>query len=303
MMISRADGTGRRTLLLVALACALGAVAPAAAGAQSGVRQSSELLFDQEQPGVPTGLTLSIDYVNPDDPSAKPPAVRTVVEELAAGAQIDTSVPDLCTANDAQLTAQGADACPDDSRVGSGFVRVDTGFPEPGRFIDADVVFLNNTDELILVSTARGSGARVITRAAVQGRQIVTNLAALPGTPPDGGAIDVVDFRLEAISREIDGSSRGYITTPPDCPPDGVWTNSISFTYSDGVTQLVDSQSPCAGSSVAASAASSLPPHAAATGSPAAAAKKCKKRTAKGKHARRGERSGKGKKRKRCKKR
>ena len=35
-----------------------------------------------------------IDYVNPDDRDAKPPAVRRVVEVLASGSRIDTSVPE-----------------------------------------------------------------------------------------------------------------------------------------------------------------------------------------------------------------
>jgi hypothetical protein len=223
---------------------ALGLV-PVTAPAQSDSRQSAELRFVEQRPGVPSALTLSIDYVNPDDPSAKPPAVRTVVEELAPGARIDTSVPELCTASDLELMLLGASACPPGSRVGSGTIRIDTGFPEPGRFIDADVTFLNNTDELIFVSTERGSGARVVSRSEVQDRRIVNSAPPLPGTPPDGGAIDVVEARLDAVSGEIDGVRRGYVTTPGDCPPRRAWTNSVTFTYADGASQTVETRSRC----------------------------------------------------------
>jgi hypothetical protein len=221
------------------------ALVPAAAGAQSGSRQSAELTFLEREPGTPTALDLDIDYVNPQDPSAKPPAVRRVVEELAVGAQIDTSIPARCSATDAQLMAQGPAACPADSRVGQGTVTIDTGLPEPGRFIVADTVFLNNTNQLILVSTERGSGARVVTRAVAEGRRIITELAALPGAPPDGGAIDVVDFRLNQVSREIGGVRRGYITTPGDCPESQSWRNTITFTYADGVSQTTSTDSSC----------------------------------------------------------
>ena len=81
---------------------------PSAANAQTGSRQSAEVKFVQQQPGVPSAATLNIDYVNPGDPSAKPPAVRTVVEEFAEGAQIDTSVPERCLASDAQPPARPA---------------------------------------------------------------------------------------------------------------------------------------------------------------------------------------------------
>ncbi|MGH2955507.1 MAG: hypothetical protein ACRDL6_00735 [Solirubrobacterales bacterium] len=238
---------GIATAVLAALACAL---LPSAAAAQTDSRQAAELTFHETDPGASTGFTLKIDYVNPSDPSAKPPAVRRVVQRFAEGTRIDTSVPELCGATDAQLMLQGPEACPAGSQVGSGTVSVDTGLPEPGRFIVADTVFLNNTDELILVSTDRGTGARVVTRAAVEQDRIVTELTPLPGTPPDGGAIDVVDFRIEEVSRVVGGEERGYVTTPATCPTGG-WLNSISFTYADGVTQTTSNGSPCSPTTLA----------------------------------------------------
>jgi hypothetical protein len=228
--------------ILAGLACAL---MPAAASAQTGSRQSAELRFLDGAPGVSTGVTLNIDYVNPSDLSAKPPAVRKVVQDLAEGAQIDTSIPARCTASDPQLMVQGASACPAGSRVGAGTITIDTGFPGPGRFVVADVVFLNNTNQLIFVSTERGTGARVVTRSAIEGRRIVNDAPPLPGAPPDGGAIDVVQVRLDEVSREIGGVRRGYITTPGACPDTRFWVNSTTFTYADGVSQTVDTNSSC----------------------------------------------------------
>jgi hypothetical protein len=229
----------------MAFAVILCAALPAGAGAQAGARQSAQLRFVESEPGRPSALTLSIDYVNPADPNAKPPAVRTVVEDLATGAQIDTSIPDRCPASDAQLMAQGAGACSAASRIGSGTIRIDTGLPDPGRFIDADVVFLNNTDQLIFLSTDRGTGARVVTRSEIRGGKVLTSAPLLPGTPPDGAAIDVVHVRLDEVSRQVGGARRGYITTPSECPGTRSWLNSVEFTYADGVSQKVATQSLC----------------------------------------------------------
>jgi hypothetical protein len=217
--------------------------------AQTGSRQSAAARFVEQRPGVPTALTFSVDYVNPDDPSAKPPAVRTVVETLARGARFDTSVPAQCAASDAQLVLQGESACPPGSKVGTGFIRIDTGFPEPNRFLNEDVTFLNNTNQLIFLTTDRASGARFVARASVTGGQLTSSAPPLPGTPPDGGAIDIVQTRLDSISRIVAGEIHGYITTPPQCPPSHAWVNSLSFTYADGVTQNLESSSPCAGTS------------------------------------------------------
>jgi hypothetical protein len=228
----------------VALAV-VGALAPwdmttsAQAGSKS--RQTAKMRFTTTKPDHSTGLRIRIDYVNPQDRDAKPFAVRQLVERLARGARIDTSVPELCTASDAELMAEGQSACPSGSRVGTGLITFDTGFPEPARFVEVDIVFLNNTDELIFLSTPRGTGARVVARAPVGRRTFRPSAPTLPGTPPDGAAIDTVEAELEAIE---DGR-RSYMTTPRECPADDRWINKIRFTYADGVSQKVKTANRC----------------------------------------------------------
>src|SRR5688572_27185218 len=214
---------------------------PTAASAQDGSRQDASLLFTERRPGVATGVKLLIDYVNPADPAAKPPAVRRVVVELAHGARYDTSVPALCPATDAELMAQGAAACPAGSIVGEGEITLDTGIPGPGRFIASDTTFFNNTNELIFLNTERQSGGHIVVRGQVGERTIVSEAPFLPGSPPDGTAIDTVHITDHAISNE----SGNYITTPPRCPRSRQWINRVTFTYDDGVTQSVTTASPC----------------------------------------------------------
>jgi hypothetical protein len=235
----------RRAGLLVALL----ALAGVAAAASAPSRQLSEYTLTQTRPAKPTGEHFKFDYVNPDDPNAKPPAVHQVVTILPKGAKYDPSVPGSCTAGDEELMAQGGDACPPESAIGSGVVTVDTGAPGPERIVTADVQFFNNAEdpdgEFIYVNTVRGSAARTVIRADVTRRRTITNAPMLPGTPPDGGAIDTVDVRVSNVVRTVEGTRRAYITTPPRCPRSRHWVTAVRFTYGDDYTQTVRTPNRC----------------------------------------------------------
>lgn len=236
--------TPRRAVVVAAVLCLLGAL-PAANAAADGSRQDARLSFTTDKPGKPSGLVLDVDYRDPEHPKGKPPAVRRVVTTLARGARYDTSVPERCTAPDAALMLFGEAACPLGSKVGVGAITLDTGLLGPGRFVDAEVDFLNDTNELIFLNTVRGSRARTVVRAQVTRRRTITAAPFLPGTPPEGAAIDKVHVKDFRIVERRAGERRAYITTPQRCPPSGRWLNKVTFTYADGVTQVVRSRSPC----------------------------------------------------------
>jgi hypothetical protein len=211
--------------------------------------QTSEYTLDQKRPDRPTAEHFKFDYVNPDDAEAKPPAVKRVVTILPKGARYDASVPGSCTASDAELTAEGAAACPPESRIGGGVITVDTGVPGPGRIVTADTEFFNNAEdpdgEFIYLNTVRGTNARTVIRADVTKRTTITDAGMLPGAPPDGGAIDTVDVVVDRIKRKIDGERRAYITTPPRCPRRKTWTAKVRFTYGEDYSQTVATANPC----------------------------------------------------------
>ena len=234
---------------LVTSAAVLLALPGAIALAVDGSRQTASFTLTETSPASSTGERFEFDYVNPDDPAAKPPAVRRVVTILPRGARYDPSVPGSCTASDAELILLGAEACPPDSAIGGGVVTVDTGLPGPARIVTADVEFFNNAEdpdgEFIYLNTVRGSGVRTVIRADVTRRRTVTEAGVLPGTPPDGGSIDTVDVDVADVSRVVDGERRNYVTTPRRCPRSGVWITRVRFTYSDGVTQTVPTANPC----------------------------------------------------------
>ena len=211
--------------------------------------QTSSYTLDQKREHRPTGEHFQFDYVNPEDPEAKPPAVKKVVTILPKGARYDATVPGSCTASDAELMLQGAAACPEDSRIGGGVITVDTGMPGPGRIVTADAEFFNNAEdpvgEFIYLNTVRDTSARTVVRADVTRRRTITTAPMLPGTPPDGGAIDTVDVEVLRVVRAVDGQRRAYITTPPTCPRKRTWNAKVRFEYGDDYSQTVATPNRC----------------------------------------------------------
>ncbi len=234
-------------LLMVPGTVPLGLMAlsqPAGAGGTDRY-QDARLTLAPVGPTRATGMYVDIDYVNPEDREAKPPAVRRVVEILPRGSRIDTRATARCRATDPELMAQGASACPARSVVGTGFIKLDTGVEGPGRYLREDVTFLNNAHELIYVNTDRTTGQRVITRAEVTRRRVISTVPPLPGTPPDGAAIDLVRADFPKLVRRVDGERRVYLRTPRRCPDRGYWVTRLRFTYDDGTRQTERTRVAC----------------------------------------------------------
>jgi hypothetical protein len=120
--------------------------------------------------------------------------------------------------------------------VGSEVFSFDTGFEGPNRIVTNDIAFLNNTDELIILTQERQTGARVVVRGKLTRDTLDFDLAPLPGTPPDGGA-----------DKREDGTYpvTGWLTTPPTCPKSGKWTFRIDYTFRNGEKVTKTSDSPC----------------------------------------------------------
>lgn len=229
----------RRLALPLALAAAVVPVGVAVAGA--GSRQIVSVTATSKRTSAPTGLSISIDYRNPSDPSGKPPAVRRVVTRLAPGSTIDPLALPRCGASDAELMAQGSAACPN-SVVGGGTLDLDTGIPGPARIISNDVTLINADGELIFLTREKQSGARLVNRARLSGaRTMTSDVPMLPGAPPDGTALKTVRLSI----RKIVNGPRAYLRTPPRCPSTRRFTGHATFTYADGVSQTIASSSAC----------------------------------------------------------
>jgi hypothetical protein len=229
--------------LLAALAVLLAAVP--SVFAQEPLRFDYRDTFTTRTPGAGTGRMFNIDFFNPADREGKPPAFSHVHLELPEGARFDTGAITQCEATDVELMAQGPDACPAESRLGTNVLVADTGFPGDARYITTDFVFLNAKDELIALGKERQSQQWLAFRAKIGERTFDLDFPPLPGTPPDGGADKSERAIFNAASSVVDGKTRNYVTTPPTCPADGTWEITVTYSFRDGVDQTGVSSTPC----------------------------------------------------------
>jgi hypothetical protein len=228
----------------VALACATLAGAGAGAAHADAPRQTASLTYTTTAPGAPTGLVLAAEFQNPEDPSTKPHAVASLVVHRPAGGVIDTTVPPQCKASNAELMAFGPSACPAASLVGRAVAVSDTGGQDPfPRYTRTDISQFNNQDEIVAVGENEHLPLRPVDRTKIEGDRTTTNFPAIPGVPPPDPFTPLKTLRFTMPPYVSEG--RAYNRTPPTCPRAGYWTMTLEFTYRDGVTQSVESRSPC----------------------------------------------------------
>jgi len=170
-----------------------------------------------------------------------------------SGMRFDTSVPDRCTATDAQLQAMGPGARSPGSRIGGGTAEGIFFAPITHAFIldrykhDLDV--MNNADEQILL--VRSEGFTVVRgRMNPDGSSEFNPTTCFPA-PPAGPCADDYILQLKsstsipAYTRNSGGAAHSYATTPPTCPARGYWETTVRFWWSDGSSDSVVSRQPC----------------------------------------------------------
>jgi hypothetical protein len=223
---------------VAALLASLSGAQPAAAGDRQTVRAS----LTTQLPGTPTGNRLEVEWHNPADPKAKPPAIDTIVIQLPRGSRWDFSTLPQCKASDAELMARGRAACSEATRVSTGHALVDTG--SPGifpRFLNVNTVMFNNGGEMIGLGETVEMPFRTVVRTKMERERATIPMADNPGGPPDNRS----SFKtMMAAAAPIVRGDRAYARTGP-CPASGVWTHHYTFIYHDGVRQTETTQWPC----------------------------------------------------------
>jgi hypothetical protein len=235
--------------LLAALVCAL--PAPAVAEPATGPRETIDQGFTSTQPGTPTGLTFSGRYHAADDPQGNPPFMTRMTFYPPPGFRYDTGALGRCTATDAQLSAFGPDACPADSRLGTGTAEGlflapfdhDTVIDHFKHTVDA----FNNTNEQIML--VHSEGWTVIRGRLQPDGSVEFNPTTCFPAPPAGPCAD--DYILQLGSTTDfpvhTSGTRSYATTPASCPADGAWSSVVRFWWKDGTEDRVVSRQPCSG--------------------------------------------------------
>jgi hypothetical protein len=215
---------------VLALVAASGWLAATAFGApaqqgESEVYEHVELRFTSEAAGKRTGFVWAVEQ-RPVADDAQPPPVRRARLRFPRGTRFDTSAVPRCAADDAELEAQGADACPAGSRLGGGVATLYLGSPD---HLDALVDIFNADGEAImLVSSQSGDVLRVL-RGAIRGTVVD---ATLPRVPIAGGkeaALTSVTVRLRAAGTR----RKPFLRTPPKCPRARSWKFVYDVDYDD----------------------------------------------------------------------
>src|SRR5215217_4598683 len=229
----------KRKLAAAAVLVACTGMADDAAAQQARVEYSDA--FTTQQPGAASGRHNVNLYSAAADPAGKSPALKHLKITLPPGARFDTAAVERCKASDPEIIATRGDACPPDSLIGTEVYIVDTGFPEPNRFVTVDIKFFNEADGLKVFTEDRSAGSRLVNHAKLTASTYDLDYPPLPGTPPEGGVNKSEDATFTAAT----GPGGPFLTTPPSCPPEGYWTFHATFTYVNGEMHRRESRSPC----------------------------------------------------------
>src|SRR3954469_9675461 len=90
------------------VACAVAAAAPALAAPVSGPHETVDQGWTTTAPGAPSGFSFDGTYHAAGDPDGNPPYMRRMIFYNPPGTRYDTSVPERCTATDAELALRGS---------------------------------------------------------------------------------------------------------------------------------------------------------------------------------------------------
>jgi hypothetical protein len=166
------------------------------------------------------------------------------------GFHYDTTVPDQCTATDAQLSVQGPSACPAGSRLGEGTTEGLFYYPFAHQYTFDHFIHhldvLNGVNEQILLVESEGW---TVQRGRFQpdGSLEFDSTTCFPATPTGQCADDYIVQLGSATTIPLYSNAKGsYATTPPTCPKTRAWATTVRFWWNDGSTDSVVTTQPCA---------------------------------------------------------
>jgi hypothetical protein len=233
-----------RGRVLVGLMVAAAGACPAHAVAEpvSGPHGTIEQTNTSSEPNTPTGTSYTGTYHAAGDPNADPPYMRGMTFYPPEGTRYETSVPERCTATDAEISLRGPAACPAGSHLGAGTTT--------GKFMgsvnELPIDMFNNTDEVIMV--VGSPGVFTVSRGKIAPDQSVT-FESPTCFPSINVARCPVDDALQLSSTmtmpPYVRGGRGYLTTPPTCPAVGYWETPVYFWWADGSDETMVTRQPC----------------------------------------------------------
>jgi hypothetical protein len=197
-----------------------------------------QFTYSSQTPSSPSGIDSFATWSDPGEPAGKPKELQRIKVVLHPGARFDTSALPRCHASDTTVQRLALAACPKSTRLGT---VVTKGVISTGATFEP-VATLFNAKRQIIVAVMLGDRLLFNFRDDV-GRRSLTIKAEIPM------GIALISFRPHVpphVSKR-GGRRRSYMRTPPSCPPSGVWTTSVVFTYRDGSSQKLTAPSACHG--------------------------------------------------------
>jgi hypothetical protein len=221
---------------LVAIPLAVGAGGLAIASPQFST--TFALTYSSQTPNSPTGLDVNAAWSDPGAPNSVPKAAVKIKFAGHPGLRFDTSALPQCRASDEDIANLALRACPRSTKIGT---VVGKGLIVTGNPFDT-VATLFNARRKIIVIVMLATENRLITyfRDDVKRSSVTVNFKI-----PGGVALTKFEAHLPRHYRKHRGKRRAYVRTPPSCPPTGVWTTTATFTYRDGTSEQLASNTPC----------------------------------------------------------
>jgi hypothetical protein len=235
-------------VVLMSVLASLAAAAPALAEPASGPRQEIDQTFTTTAPNTPTGVGWDATYHAAGDPSSPPPYMERMTFYPPEGFRFDTSVPESCTATDAELAVRGPAACPAGSLVGQGETEGLFMAPITKAFVFHEfwhrIYLMNNAGEQIVLVEAEGF--EVMRGKFQPDGSLEFNPTTCFPRPPTGCADDyIIQLRTTSFVPAYTNAKGSYATTPPTCPESGYWDTTVRFWWKDGNEDAVVTRQPC----------------------------------------------------------
>ena len=224
----------------LAFPCAIGTALVLAVSALASPQFTSTaaLTFSSASPGSPSGLDVHAAWSDPGGVNGVPKSVTKMTFVGHPGTKFDTSALPRCRASDEDIANLSVRACPRSSKIGSvkGQGLIVTGNP-----FNTIATLFNARRQIIVVVRLVDDG-RLVTyfRDDVKGGSVAVNLKI-----PGGVALTRFEAHVPRHYRKLHGKRRAYLRTPATCPPTGVWTTTVVFTYRDASKEERTTTTPC----------------------------------------------------------
>jgi hypothetical protein len=225
---------------VILLAGAVGLIATTAALASPQFVSTFAGTYTAQTPGSSSGLDALSTWTDPGEPGGKPKEVQKIKVVFAPGTKLDTRALPVCNASAEDIANFAVRACPGKTKLGE--VRGQGVYAGGGAPFNTFATLFNAKRQIIVVVTLDNPKGRLLTtfRDDVERSSITINLKI-------GRGISLVRFQAHVPphSRKRGKKRRVYFRTPPSCPPTGVWTTTVIFSYRDASSDQHSGSTPC----------------------------------------------------------